>query len=1107
MSADGRDAAVAKEIRFSVVMYGGVSLAIYMNGVTQELLHMVRATARDSWDYKPDMKFRFKDEGDPEDDTRPMLKSTETFYRKLANLLNDDGVDDVRFIIDVISGTSAGGINGIFLAKALSDDRLSFDLLKTLWVNEGAIENLLNDPRTQRGARLPVDNSPRSLLCSDRMYVKLLTALTGMQSAEAVQQGRASNALVRDIDLFATSTDITGRVLPLRLADMLVWERKFRTDFHFRRNDDCNDFATENNPLLAFVARCTSSFPFAFEPMQLSKLKELRDTSAWPTDAAPATDAKLQEWQNKFFDNTEQVDTGSNLTRPFGDGGYLNNAPFSYVVKMLGRHSSSFPTDRKLLYVEPSPKHPELDQRGEKGQEVPDAVANSYDALIKLPGEQPIREDLLRVVERNRTVRKVQELSALVTTRAMQMGRGAGDEEGAAMAAALDTTAIGNFSYLVLRVYATTDDLSEVMSEWLGLPSTSSLYYGLRCVVRAWRETQYRHDADGRPEGELVDRYVSYVNEYDLDYEKRKFRFQRQQINMFYCFDQPVQEKLRSGFGLLQGGYTAEYRAHFRESLMLLKQPFDEGAKVISDTAKWIRPSFDATRLGAAQDADLMAATTVLRTSVEGLKAAVESFKDNNVARALMQRVGRVTPKARSVLEFVLGIEAMSGGGETNAPEGSLAEGKKFESLPADNDESYNERATLALQYPPLRDAIAGTAEALKGVIQVGKSRANANADAEWQEISGRLRDVQGARDARMVAECYRENYELFDAAVFPLLYDTEVGTPELISIVRVSPDDARFLNSQGPDKLAGNSLGHFGAFLDRSFRTNDILWGRLDGAERIVRSLISPEQKAQGDALIREMQDRIIEEFLFERQGELGEVILDVAKSLSDSTATRGDTSQKAEAIRASVESTVSKGPAQLYKDAILGYLSVDRIKGYLQAGVTSREPDRKTTLESMTRTIRIAGGILEGLSKETKAAGGFLIRVATALWWLVEAAVPNGLQGHFFRKFFAMAFWLEIVMVIGGTIFSQPVQAVGLKLLAFTALLWLMKDSFYRYLLFGRKGLRVTIALVLLFIAVFVTVMFITPAKITELLKLHWHQFWMWVEGSSGCGVKPAK
>jgi len=36
---------VVQEIRFAVVMYGGVSLAIYINGVAQELRRLVAATA------------------------------------------------------------------------------------------------------------------------------------------------------------------------------------------------------------------------------------------------------------------------------------------------------------------------------------------------------------------------------------------------------------------------------------------------------------------------------------------------------------------------------------------------------------------------------------------------------------------------------------------------------------------------------------------------------------------------------------------------------------------------------------------------------------------------------------------------------------------------------------------------------------------------------------------------------------------------------------------------------------------------------------------------------------------------------------------------------
>src|SRR5262245_13517306 len=34
------------EVRFAVVMYGGVSLAIYINGIAQEMLHWVRSTAK-----------------------------------------------------------------------------------------------------------------------------------------------------------------------------------------------------------------------------------------------------------------------------------------------------------------------------------------------------------------------------------------------------------------------------------------------------------------------------------------------------------------------------------------------------------------------------------------------------------------------------------------------------------------------------------------------------------------------------------------------------------------------------------------------------------------------------------------------------------------------------------------------------------------------------------------------------------------------------------------------------------------------------------------------------------------------------------------------------
>ncbi len=56
--------------------------------------------------------------------------------------------------------------------------------------------------------------------------------------------------------------------------------------------------------------------------------------------------------------------------------------------------------------------------------------------------------------------------------------------------------------------------------------------------------------------------------------------------------------------------------------------------------------------------------------------------------------------------------------------------------------------------------------------------------------------------------------------------------------------------------KLAGLQLMHFGAFYKESWRANDWMWGRLDGAARVVDVLLEPERlraRVRGGALSRE--------------------------------------------------------------------------------------------------------------------------------------------------------------------------------------------------------------------------------------------------------------
>ena len=1012
----------------------------------------------------------------------------------------------MRFIIDVISGTSAGGINGIFLAKALTDDSFTFDALQSLWINEGALEKLLNDRKTLKNTDLPISGQPKSLLCSDRMYIKLLDALRTMQPLGA----RSGPPLSQEIDLFATTTDIVGRVIPLRLADMLVWERKYKEDFHFRFSDHHNDFADKNNAFLAFVARCTSSFPFAFEPMQLSKVKELHETDAWPK-GAQVSDELLLEWQKKFFDNTTQVPTGKDYTRPFGDGGYLNNHPFSYVVEMLGRHSSTYPTQRMLIYVEPTPEHPEQeatdDRRAAKQKtNVPSALANSYDALIKLPGAQPIHDDLQRVIERNRLVRKVAELSSVITANIYQPKEGRSPNAEAQPKSAgglnitqLNTDSVGDFSYLVLRVYSTTDDLSKVMGEWFHFAKSSSFYYGLRCIVRAWREANYEGVGAQRAAGnELVGRYYDFLSRYDIDYYKRKYRFVRQQINTFYCFDDTALAKLRTGFKIvLSPQLGGADKTDFQQALIKLKKPFDDASLTIANALRQLRPDGQPSAGGITGPR--------LAQTFGQLMTATDQFATENRAAQLDRAAGVVAagPGAakaaagsagpgKSVVEYVLGIQKQD-------------ETRKDSTVPADGDEGYSDRAQAVLRDAGLNAAIQNAAQALSEIIQRAIKDAEDDVAKQLDEIASTLPSTPGAQAALEIVQFFNMRFVLFDAGIFPLVYDTDVGTPEPISIIRVSPDDATELfDHPGSQKLAGATMGHFGAFLDRSFRTNDILWGRLDGAERIIRSLLSssqltPEQRSEREqALLGQAQLIIIKEFLQERKDELTAVVFEVAKSLGQALPNAGD---EDDAIRECVNATLGTIPSQSFKEAVKGILTPEAVRECLRKEPVSREPDRRTTMESITRSIHIVGGMLEGLGDETKTAGGFLIRASTALWWLLEAAVPQGLTGHFFRKFFAMLFWFEIVMVVGGTVFTlSGVQSLGLKLLAVSTLLWLIKDGFQRYLLYGKagkKGIRVTILLGSLFALALVAVMVITPERITCWLMQGWRHLYTAITG----------
>ncbi|MEE3218604.1 MAG: patatin-like phospholipase family protein, partial [Pseudomonadota bacterium] len=111
-----------KELRIALVCYGGVSLAIYMHGVTRELWQLARA----SRDFHAGKSAR---------------DGVEAVYRALIERIAEEQDLRLRVLPDIMSGASAGGINAVFLAQAVHSGQ-SLEPLTDLWLEVADVDEL-----------------------------------------------------------------------------------------------------------------------------------------------------------------------------------------------------------------------------------------------------------------------------------------------------------------------------------------------------------------------------------------------------------------------------------------------------------------------------------------------------------------------------------------------------------------------------------------------------------------------------------------------------------------------------------------------------------------------------------------------------------------------------------------------------------------------------------------------------------------------------------------------------------------------------------------------------------------------------------------------------
>lgn len=84
--------------------------------------------------------------------------------------------------------------------------------------------------------------------------------------------------------------------------------------------------------------------------------------------------------------------------------------------------------------------------------------------------------------------------------------------------------------------------------------------------------------------------------------------------------------------------------------------------------------------------------------------------------------------------------------------------------------------------------------------------------------------------------------FPFWDILLYPIQSIADAGERDAIDVVRMSPLDSTLLPPLNPakPKLGGVRIMHFGAFFDRAGRESDYLWGRLDGAERLIGLLLA---------------------------------------------------------------------------------------------------------------------------------------------------------------------------------------------------------------------------------------------------------------------------
>jgi patatin-related protein len=346
------------EVRLALVLNGGVSLAVWMGGVAHELDLLRRATADDSL-------------------------SSKAYDVELVDLwkrlLQPEGALERRkVVIDVIAGTSAGGLNGAMLATVIGNggtmdppltvldekrgewipkpDADQAPWLREQWASLGSLRTDALIPPENDDGYVPTGSvlDGGYFLSKAAELIDVLASYGAGHASPAPDHGHPE----RRVTLFTPASSV--QLSPFTAADAGGQEFDFadhRMLFRFRSQgsnawaysvdrtgstfapDTANDFVPPARAV-SLAARASASFPTAFQPVL--------EATEFGEDGADQ-DVDLRNYRVRPAPGTADDEPVWLM-----DGGVLDNAPFGPVLDAVARSPVDGHTSRYVVYVVPS---------------------------------------------------------------------------------------------------------------------------------------------------------------------------------------------------------------------------------------------------------------------------------------------------------------------------------------------------------------------------------------------------------------------------------------------------------------------------------------------------------------------------------------------------------------------------------------------------------------------------------------------------------------------------------------------------------------------------------------------------------------------------------